>query len=60
LSKEVLEVAVLTELGLDIEVVLRFPRVAEIEDVFIATKSLENVDFSHLVLSVLDTKIRLL
>jgi len=60
LSEEVLEVAVFTELGLNIEVVLRLPRVAEIEDVLVATKSLENMDFPHLVLTVLDTKIWLL
>jgi hypothetical protein len=60
LSKEVLEVTVLTELGLNVEVVLRLPGVTKIENVFVATKSLENMDFSHLVLSVLDTKIRLL
>ena len=60
LSKEVLEVAVLAELGLNIKMVLRFPRIAEIENVFVTTKSLEDVDFSHLVLTVLDAKVWLL
>jgi len=59
-QQEILEVTVFAEFSLDVEVILHFPVVDKVNDMFVATKRFEDVYFPHLASPVLAPSVRLL